>query len=392
MAGRKLLYITPLWSGIVSFFFEGKKEFKGMPAFNKVFSKIIDSADFDPIEIVLYVRIKKGEQKSLNLPEQYSFLNVKAYYYSSGIGMVWNLIKSFFYILRLVKQKQIDVLYAHGGIGAIAGICNLFLKRRLVQRIYGSFMINEIDKSKLQLFLAHPLEYLAFRMKADHVVITNDGTHGDKVYQKIGNPSKLHFLLNGINRSQAVSEPNLKVPSEPFITYIARVDRWKQQDVLIKAVKQLKEVYGKEIPTLIIGQFANDDFKRELEFLIETSQLEKVELIGPLPNPEASWLMKHSLLTMSLYNTSNLGNVFLEAISMGIPMVAVNCNHSLDVFPEQIYYKLDDYNVSDIAKAIHEVSESKELRDVLSLSSKNYADCNIKSWNERVEREIQLLK
>ena len=224
------------------------------------------------------------------------------------------------------------------------------------------------------------------------MIVTNDGTHGNKVFEKIGSASKLHFLINGVNKTPDIIAPNFSVPKEDFITYIARVDRWKQQDKLIESLKIYRDKKGTEIPAFIIGHFANPDYLIELRSLIAKYQLEKVELTGPLPMAEAAWLMKHSLATLSLYHTSNLGNVFLEALSIGTPAIAVNCNDSLATIPEDCYCSLSDYDAEAICNKIIVLLNDEEKKVMISKNSKVYAESKLLSWDERVKLEIDLLK
>jgi len=293
----------------------------------------------------------------------------------------------------LVKKNKIDLIYGHGSIGALAGILSLFSKKPNIRRIYGTFLYKEIKKTKISLFIKHPLEYLTFSLPAKYIIITNDGTHGDRVFKKIGNKrAKLIFILNGVDKSmeKKIKPVHFALPRR-YISYISRIDYWKRQDLAIEALNILKQK-GLNIPLYIVGPIYNTKYYTFLETLIEKYELtNSIYLIGALPQEETWFVLKNSYLTLSLYQTSNLGNVFLESLVLGVPVIAINNNGSLDFSPQDTFYSVNSSSPYVIARAIEDLWNNKKKRDNISYNAKNFALNSLMTWEERTKLEIDLL-
>jgi len=275
----------------------------------------------------------------------------------------------------------------------MASLIGLFTRARHYRRIYGTFLFPEVLNRK-KIWLSNLFEYLSFKLPVNGLVVTNDGTSGDKVFNYLSkNSAKLHFLLNGIDKEAVGVEhiKNLDMEGE-FFTYVARIDEWKRQHLLIKALAELQKSQVDFPHTYLVGPIYSNGYKVLLEELIKNNNLsEKITILGALSKDEANWLIKKSMLTFSLYDYSNLGNVFLEALSMGTPILALNVYGSLDYFPEDIYFPIEKPEPIMIKKKIIEVMSAPERIKVVGKKSKDFAQQNILSWDERVLLEKKVI-
>jgi len=385
-----LLYITPLWSGMLNFFMHGNDEFSGMPGFNIIFKRVLGAPEIATVHVILFVDRRRNKGK-IQVREKYNKLNVYPVFYNSQFTLLLQFIRWYFKGKILLKRKKIDVIYGHGSVGALGGLIRKSNVTRFVQRIYGTFLNNQIGRSLVALFLSHPLEYISFSQKADAVFITNDGTHGDRVFEKInGNRTNMHFLINGVYK-EMVMEPLDEDLPEKYICYTARVDFWKRQHLLIEALGKLKSM-GYEIPVYIAGPVVSQAYQKELEALTTKLKLgDQIRFLGALSGPKANFLLANSRFTLSLYHTSNLGNIFLESLTLGTPIIAINCNSSLESIPFDTFYKIDSEDPEDIAQAMLTLWNDDERVSSLAEKSRKFAQDKLLDWEQRLEQEYSLL-
>ncbi|HIE15261.1 TPA: glycosyltransferase [Candidatus Bathyarchaeota archaeon] len=390
-----ICYIMSLSTAMEGFFFDGDNRVFGMPAFAHVFFKLLSDKKFNHIYVLLFINREKFRRDSFDISVPKPFrrkIMVKPFIIRNKMHLFLMLPLCICYGMFLIKKHNIDILYGHGSIGALAGILSLLSRTPNIRRLYGTFLYKEANKSKCHIFIRHPLEYLAFALPSKSVIITNDGTHGDLVYKKIGNKrAKLVFLLNGIDAEIEKKVKPVKFALSPqYLSYVARIDYWKRQHLAIEALAILDKK-GLGIPLYIVGPVINGEYFIRIKKLVKRYNIEHlVHFTGAIPREEALYVLKTSYLTMSLYDTSNLGNVFLESLRMGTPIVALNNNGSLDIFPEDAYCAIKSDNAAEVAKAIEQLLLDKNRRHTISKKAKLYAQ-NLISWRDRANVEIKLL-
>ncbi len=132
-------------------------------------------------------------------------------------------------------------------------------------------------------------------------------------------------------------EPEIPLPepSVPLITATGRLDEAKGFDDLIRAVALLPPV--DPAPRLII--MGEGDLRTDLERLIGQLGLQdRVTLAGHVTNPYA--VMKHARLAVMSSRREGFGNVLIEAMACGVPVVATDCPVGPRVILEQGRYGL----------------------------------------------------
>lgn len=383
-----ILYVSPLWTGIKRFVYTGQLVYEGMPGFCKVFTKFLDSEEVEKVIVIFFTG---DEKREINIPEEYQRkLEVQVINYTSMFGLLTQIPSVVRRIKALVREQAISVIYGQGSVGIIGGHAARSLGVRFFQRVYGSFLISEIDKPKWSVFLRHPLEYLSFSQRSEGTIITNDGTRGNKVFRWLNPDGKLHFIINGVNKTPKFQEPTIRL-EDLFVSYIARIDTWKRQHLLILAIANLKKNHDLHVPAYIVGDVISESYSDELKALVKEHGLEDlIHFTGGLLAAEAAYIMKHSVLTCSLYHTSNLGNVFLEALSIGTPVVAINCGGSLDEIPETAYISVQE-QVESISQGLLAHWNNDSSRERIKEHAMKFADANLKSWEQRIDFEYDLI-
>lgn len=389
----EILLLTNVWTGATSFFYEGNVRSKGMPAFNNVFLRLLD----DPRVSLIHIIIWQPDQK-INLPKEYSD-KIKYYILPKRTGGFVNGMKLIYETTllgkKIVKQNpNISRIIGFGSLGGITSLIGKWVKIPDFRRIYGTFLINEITDSKLSIFAKHPLEYLTFSTKGKGLLVTNDGTKGDLVFKKLGTSSlPFYFPINGVDKNiiENIEKPDFEIPDE-YIIYVARMDPWKRQNLLLEALGDLSKK-GKKFPmTYIVGSAHDDEYVKSLHQIVEKHNLHNhVKFIYGLPIQQVHYMMYHANLTFSLYHTSNLGNVFIESMQLGVPMIAINDTGSLDLIEKSAYFELKTDNVEKIAEAIDLLLTDEIKRQELKKEAINFANKKLSSWEDRAKYEIDLM-
>lgn len=389
-----ILCVSSLWSGVVPFFYEGRAAPEGMPAFYNVLINLLEQKDVEKIHFILADSLPHLE---VDLPQEFRdkiVVHLFSYSRENKLLALLTFLNIVFFSCWLVYSKRISRIVGFGSISGLSAIVGKLTFIPDVRRLYGTFLINEIHYSKLYLFIRHPLEFICFVLNGKALIITNDGTKGDVVFRKIGNRNlPFYFLVNGVNDLACSDNVNsqFNLPCD-YLTYIGRVNDWKRQHLLIQALNILKQRQIDFPSLLIIGSLSDYEYHSYLKQLVHDYELDdKVVFLGSLELSLVHSIMKKSILNYSLYHTSNFGNVFLEALKLGVPTIALNDTNSLSLVDESAYYelKIDDPNV--IADATILLLENVELRLQISKSAVEFSTENLKSWQERVKKEIDII-
>jgi glycosyltransferase involved in cell wall biosynthesis len=391
---HNILGVSSLWTGAYPFFFEGNEISKGMPAFNNVFLRLLEDERVDRFHLFL---IDKKPNKPLNIPDKYkNKLVIYLFDYNSS-----NRFLSIFLFLKIivrgvsiVKSKKVTKILGFGSLAGLSAIIGKITSIPDFRRLYGSFLINEIHLSNFSLFIKHPLEYLCFYLSGKGLMITNDGTKGDVVFKKIGNKKlPFYFMLNGVDNKikDNLIKPKFELPSS-FISYAARVNDWKRQHLLVEAVGILKKEKKNFPKVIIIGSLHDEKYVLHLKHLIKELNLEEdVILVGGLEISEVHYILQKSLITYSLYHTSNLGNVFLESMKLGVPVIALNDTDSLALIDEGAFFELRSADPQLIADVTLKLLSNEDQRKKLSENAILFADKNLSSWDQRANYEIDIV-
>jgi glycosyltransferase involved in cell wall biosynthesis len=388
-----LLAITNVWTGAIPFFYDNKKEFKGMPAFSNVFISLLDDDRVNKIHLILF---ENPNAPQINIPDIYNS-KLKIYNYTFSVknktSNIFLLFKVFYDAYKLIKKNKVKKLLGFGSLAGVTAILGNFLNIPDFRRLYGSFLINEINKSKLELFLKHPLEFLCFALPGKGLIITNDGTKGNIVFEKVGNKTlKFHFLLNGVDPliEKNISKPVFDLP-QIYLSYVARINDWKRQHLLVLALNILQKKGVKLPPVFIVGPFDQNNYVDFLHKMISDFQLSTIIFVKDgVKTSETNYILKNSLFTFSLYHTSNLGNVFLESLKLGVPVIALNDTSSLDIIDKNAFCEILSDNPEVIADSIEGMLHNDDKRISIGMQAKRFADSNITTWAQRSKFEIDL--
>jgi glycosyltransferase involved in cell wall biosynthesis len=399
---NRILIISSLPTGMKSFFLDGKKYIEGMPAYAKCIFGLLKNG----YEIHL---ICLSDQQ-LNPPriENLYIYRVNMQPYTGSRFNVFRRIIPFAKVLymgiKLNHKINFGILYGHFDLGCIVGILSILIKVPNIRRIYGTFLYpllkNQTKWKRVKAFIKLPLDYLAFTLPTSALIITNDGTHGDKVAEILGQkPSKVHFLYNGIEKNIKEkldiesARHTLKRMKEDeqqnVIVYLSRLADWKRVD---RAILALKHISYKPRPLLVI--IGDGPCRDELENLATQIGVDsQVRFLGQLPHEEALSIISVSDISLSLYDVANLGNVLIESMILGKCIISLD-DGSLDGVVENDFngILLDEPAPELMAQAIDDILINQDKRLRYGKNAMERASEIFDSWDERIQKEIGIIE
>lgn len=113
-----------------------------------------------------------------------------------------------------------------------------------------------------------------------------------------------------------------KLPIEkPFVLHLARVAPVKQQVLAVEAVHRLRGAFrARKIGYAIVG---DGNGVQEVRKLVERHRLgDVVKMLGSRTGVEKAWLLDHAVFGVSTSREEGFGNVVLEMMASGTPMLA----------------------------------------------------------------------
>ena len=235
---------------------------------------------------------------------------------------------------REITHGDVDVLYGYEVNGVLAcALIRMFHKRPMVSRFQGTILQPLLNKKLMWVkYLDH---VLALRYPANLVIMTNDGTFGDRVLRRLGSDmSRVCLWLNGVPKG--LHDPRYKDwirskyglrKSTKILLTLSRLVNWKRID---RAILTLKYVSDRKDATLVV---VGDGPEREnLRYLVKAEGLaDRVIFAGSIPHLEIKKFLNSCDVFLSLYDLSNLGNPVMEAMSCGKCVVALDRGEMGDI-------------------------------------------------------------
>lgn len=389
----RILYVTDAWHGFREAVFEGSSEMNGLPSFNLVLKKLIregNSVDFAMVQ-------NRYPDSKLNIGVDW--LSEPQFKYIQYLGKGNKFIDYFKFIWnvnKIIKSGNYDFVYAHGVTTGLSIFSSKLYKVPFGQRVYGTFLWDEYKKSgKQTIFYKHFNQYLTYRLKKSFLLVTNDGSKGDKVYKIINKDQKsdFYFWTNGVNREyiNQVLDEYTNTPSQKFIFYPARIDRWKRQDNVIRILAELKNK-GIDLFCIFAGSIetGNEQYLNELKELAnELGVANQIDFVGNKNLNQIIKFHRDAIATLSLYDVCNFTNVFHEMMASGAVAIVKKDGVTDTIIDHGIDGFLVESN-DDVVKILMNIIDldNSRIREKAIIKSKKY----IKNWDERIDDEIDLIK
>jgi len=330
-------------------------------------------------------------------PEVKKFFSVRkiGFIFKSLWWLIFQVV-SLAHALKIVwKGTRVDLAYGYETHGILAAF--------LLGKVFRAPIVSRFQGTHLKLLMGKPfwkirfwVPYLAMKIPADLVIMTNDGTEGDKVLEALGvDLGKARFWRNGVDKRQAspgfersglISNLGLQ-PDDKILLAVSRLEKWKRLDRIITAMPALLEM-DERISLLIVG---DGTARAGLEALSRELKVEDhVIFLGAVPHDEISDFMQVADIFFSLYDVSNVANPLLEAMTHGKCIVTLDKGATSELIKNEVTgVLLGEDELDTLSECIYGLLTDANRREQLGSKAKDYADSNFWSWEERMDRELQ---
>lgn len=283
---------------------------------------------------------------------------------------------SLFPLVGYLKKHQPDYLISSLGPQNVIAIiaCKLAkTKTKVFVTQHNALSQQAKQKATIQQRLI-PLCYKLVLPYANGVISVSKGIAED-IAKNVGYPlSRIHVIYNPAYTERTDlythSEINELLKNKKYIISIGRLVHQKAFDDLIAAFKQVY-IHNTEMNLVILG---NGPLEAELKLQVKKLRLENVvHFLGFVNNPK-DYLAKASLFALAS-RYEGFGNVIVEALSEGIPVVSTNCEYGPDEILEDGKYGalVPVGNVEALANAILDSLNSQHDREALIERAKQFS-------------------
>ena len=202
------------------------------------------------------------------------------------------------------------------------------------------------------------------------------------------------LVKNKLNHSKIIQIPNYIKPENKLVSdnkfeyflFIGRINPKKAIENLINALKISKLFNSSKFKFLIAGDYKNK-YGYSLIALVKKLELsEKVKFVGHVVGAKKSYLYAESYFTFMPSHNENFGNVVVESLCQGTPVVAsigtpwkvlenYNAGYWINNSPENIAKKIDQ--ILSLSELEYNIMRSNSLK----LVSKEFNITNkINNW------------
>ena len=301
---------------------------------------------------------KDSKYKQYNILLKKKNINFKVY------GKTFNLEKEgktliekiFIFIKRIYDFYKINKKYEFDYVvsfGMTANIINILVNKKgktIITEHNVKSIENSIGKEINKLIYYYVYNFLIKLLynKADKIITVSKYMGIDLIKNYGIKETKIDTIYNGVDdkkieklKLEPLSDVEYKVFKNPVIINVGAISKQKGQWHLIKIMPKLKKIIP-NIQLVILGQGAYFD---KLSNLVQSLKLQdSVHLMGVKSNPYKYMYNADIFVLTSLYE--GFPNVLVEAMSVGIPIVSVDCKSG----PKELLNK--DINLEIINKYI----------------------------------------
>ncbi|EJV9312394.1 glycosyltransferase [Vibrio vulnificus] len=216
--------------------------------------------------------------------------------------------------------------------------------------------------------------------KNRHCISVSQGVHNEmlKLYPDISNKSIVIYNPIDIDEIRRKANEHAELPDSPYIITVSSLAPGKRVERTIKAFQKLER---EDLLLLILGEGSERD---KLESLTKELNLtDRVIFKGFVENPLP--FMKGAELMSFTSDYEGFGQVIVECLATGTPVVSTNCPHSpseiLTLELSRFLVDIDNINEIDI------VNNLKDKIDLLLLSHIDIQMKHLDPFNKKTSKE-----
>ncbi|MGC8557339.1 MAG: glycosyltransferase, partial [Fervidicoccus sp.] len=272
-----------------------------------------------------------------------------------NLGFKYNPI-GVFRLLNIIKRGNYDIIHVHLFPADIfVAISSLFLLKRI------KFIFSEhSDYNRRRLIKFFKVIDCFTYSRYDKIVCISKQVEKALIMWCPETACKVIVIKNAIPVSDKLNFEGEKLYD---IIFVGRLERAKGIDILLKAIQILKEKYHRSLRVAIVGDgsLMNDLKELALQYGIN----EYIDFLGV--RKDVLELMRESSILVLPSRWEGFGLVLLEAISVGVPIVATKVGGIPEVIEDgKDGILVEPENPEELSNAIIRLLDNKELRSLVS--------------------------
>ena len=398
----KILYVTTLFAGFEDLL-KGDTEAKGLPSFIFPLQRLLEGGH--QVDIILVSNFKGPLNIQVSwLKRENIIANINNDLTGSGFSSkVAHKAKSVRQLYRAIvkahKRVGYDFIYGHGKAGAMANFAANRLGVPCGCRLYGTFDLYQRleNSSRLGFLLRNPVYSAIFKQRKKFLLITDDGSRGQEVYDRLKprkHPYPCYVWLNGVDIEPIETlEDACETPEHPYLFCPGRIDPCKRQDRVIEALRLCHEQGMGELHLYLAGHITEDyqDYYDRLKKQTRDAGLtEYVHFLGAVSRRALKKYAYYARATVLMYDYFARGSVFYEAFSTGAVVIGLTTGQ-LEGFIEHGrngFIVADEAGVADVVVGIGAEPDTVKLKN----SAIQTANKLLITWAKRIDKEQRLIE
>lgn len=307
----------------------------------------------------------------------------KVYYSSLSIKLI---LKSFLELIKELQKNEIihlNSLFSYYSIFSFFYVRFFLGEKKIIWSVRGELNSNALHFSKWKKV---PLLFL-FKKFNKEIIYHSTSPEESSSIKKVFPKSRFIELPNFIEPAEREKEEVLS-----HFVFVGRIHPIKSIHKLIESLAISKTFRSSDFKLLIVGKHEkrHSDYRNYLDDLImENDLMQRIEFTGHITGKEKERILSRSYALILPSETENFGNVVLEALNQGTPVIASNGT------PWGILERFNaGYHVSnkpvELAKAIERIMnlEKKEY-ELMRLNSVKIVDENY-NVNTQINKWINI--
>lgn len=307
-------------------------------------------------------------------------------------------LKAFFEIYKILKSEKIDIVHSHLiKPYAIAGLINIFLKKKFIFNYHGIFLKNNPYYDFIESSIYSLIHFLIYLFgKVDVVLVPSKRSKELLIEETKFFPEPIVYY-NGYNAKQSSPEVHSEIAQrieelkthKRIIAFVGRLEIDKRIDRALMIVKSLVDQH-KNIHLLIFG---DGSLKDELNNLAQQHKLnDSVDFLGFVADVETYY--KYFDIFIFTSDWEGMPLTMWEAMANGVPVVAPDVGGFREILEENncgLIYKPG--NIEEAEDKIKTLLEDEELRKTLGKNGetaieRKYSETNFINQIEKVYQDL----
>ncbi len=266
-----------------------------------------------------------------------------------------------------------------------------------VSRLFGNGLGQFLHRP-LRFYTNFP-EVLAFRTPADLMIMTNDGSDGDKVARKLGVPEdRFVFLFNGLDFDlfkPGPPDPEIRaslevLPDQPLLIAVTRLHFEKRLERAIQGLAELHTTAPGSVLALV-GEGPEEEGLKRLANELGVSK--SVRFPGSVPQTELPRWYRSADLLLSLLDRTNANNPVFEAMACGCPVVALNTGSTGELIRHgRTGILVERAGLAELGRTLADALADTGRLAVIAEESARHIRSVLPTPRQRLDMEVDLLE